>query len=122
MKRLSMTLQEQRVEVARLDATIVTNRGSLEVADDPGPNEAPPDQIVIYQDGGTRLRVRIEGKTVWLSQRLIAELFQISVPTVDDHLAGNHADHELAREATIRRIRIVRLEGHRSSSESNYGA
>lgn len=73
----------------------------------------PSGQIVIYQDGATRLQVRLEGRTVWLSQRLIAELFQVSVPTVNEHLASIYADEELDREATIRSFRIVQREGPR---------
>ena len=53
----------------------------------PGPEG--PGQVVIYRDGATRLQVRLEGRTVWLSQRLIAELYQVSVPTVNEHL-GQH--------------------------------
>ena len=44
------------------------------------PEPAPPNgQVLIYQDGATHLQVRLEGRSVWLSQRLIAELFQVSV-------------------------------------------
>jgi len=73
----------------------------------------PEGQILIYQDGTTRLQVRLEGRTVWLSQRLIAELFQVSVPTINEHLAGIYADGELSREATLRSFRIVQTEGTR---------
>ena len=40
------------------------------------PEPAPDGQILIYQDGATRLQVRLDGRTVWLTQGLIAELFQ----------------------------------------------
>jgi hypothetical protein len=76
----------------------------------PGSGEG---QIVIYQDGANRLQVRIEGRTVWLTQRLLAELYQISVPTINEHLTGIYADGELDREATIRKFRIVQREGAR---------
>lgn len=68
-------------------------------------------QILIYQDGATRLQVRLEGRTVWLTQRLIAELYQVSVPTATEHLASIYAEGELSREATIRSFRIVQREG-----------
>ena len=78
------------------------------------PEPVPPGgQVLIYQDGASHLQVRLEGRTVWLSQRLIAELFQISVPTVNEHLTGIYADGELARPATIRSFRIVQTEGSR---------
>ena len=82
----------------------------------PGPEGSG--QVVIYRDGATRLQVRLEGRTAWLSQRLIAELFQVSVPTVNEHLAGIYADRELGREATIRSFRIVQREGGRDVSRA----
>ncbi len=73
----------------------------------------PGGQILIYRDGDTRLQVRLEGRTVWLSQRLIAELFQVSVKTVNEHLVNIYGEGELDREATIRSFRIVQVEGRR---------
>jgi len=80
---------------------------------------APPDgQILIYNDGATRLQVLLEGRTVWLSQRLIAELFQVSIPTVNEHLANTYAEGELDPEATIRSFRIVQIEGARDVAQA----
>jgi len=79
---------------------------------DPTP-EPPAGQVLIYQDGGRHLRVRLDGQTVWLPQRLIAELFQVTVPTVNEHLANIYNDGELMAEATIRKFRIVQTEGTR---------
>lgn len=84
-------------------------------SDRPSPESG---QILIYEDGATRLQVRLEGETVWLSQRLIAELFQVSVPTVNEHLANIYAEGELDQEATIRSFRIVRREGSRDVARS----
>ncbi len=74
---------------------------------------APSGQILIYRDGATQLRVRLDAQTVWLSQRQIAELFQVSVPTVNEHLANIYSEKELAPGATIRNYRIVQTEGAR---------
>ena len=72
-------------------------------------------EIVLYQtdDGRTRLECRFADETLWLSQALIAELFQVSVPTVNEHLKGIYADGELESGATIRKFRMVRQEGTR---------
>jgi len=88
--------------------------------DKPSPSEpTPPDgQLLIYRDGATRLQVRLEGRTVWLSQRLIAELFQVSVPTVNEHLANIYAEGEVDQEATLRSFRIVQTEGTRQVSRA----
>jgi hypothetical protein len=77
--------------------------------------QPPQSSIVLYQteDGRTRVQCRFEAETIWLTQALIAELFQIAVPTVNEHLKGIYAEGELDAEATIRRFRIVRREGTR---------
>jgi len=80
------------------------------------PDSQPPQSsMILYQteDGRTRIQCRFENETIWLTQMLIAELFQISVPTVNEHLKGIFAEGELAPEATIRKFRIVRSEGTR---------
>lgn len=53
------------------------------------------------------------GGTVWLTQALMAELFDISIPTVNEYLKGVYEDREIDPEATIRKFRIVRQEGDR---------
>jgi hypothetical protein len=77
---------------------------------------SPHGQLLIYQDGTTRLQVRLDGQTVWLTQRLLAELYQLSVPTINEHLANIYDEGELDREATIRNFRIVQREGNRDVS------
>lgn len=71
--------------------------------------------IVLYQtdDGRTRIRCRFEVQSLWLTQALIAELFDKDVRTVSEHLNNIYDDAELTRQATIRKFRIVRLEGSR---------
>ena len=79
-------------------------------------DELPPQSgIILYQteDGRTRIECRFENETIWLTQALIAELFQVSVPTVNEHLKGIYDDGELSSGPTIRKFRIVRLEGNR---------
>lgn len=72
-------------------------------------------EFILYQteDGRTRIECRFENETIWLTQALMAELFQVTVPTVNEHLKGLYADGELRPEATIRKFRIVRREGAR---------
>ncbi len=77
--------------------------------------QSPHSSIVLYQteDGRTRIQCRFEDETVWLTQKLMAELFQIGVGTVNHHLKAIFAEGELPQEATIRRYRIVQNEGAR---------
>ena len=78
----------------------------------------PDGQVLIYQDGAARLQVHLEGRTVWLSQRLIAELFQVSVKTANEHLINIYSERELDPEATVRSFRIVQTEGSREVSRA----
>jgi hypothetical protein len=76
---------------------------------------APMGEILFYQteDGQTRLECRFADETLWLSQVLIGELFQVTVPTVNEHLKNIFKEGELAPGPTIRKFRIVRQEGAR---------
>jgi len=76
----------------------------------------PGGQMLIYRDGSLNLQVRLDGQTVWLTQRLIAELFQVTVPTVNEHLRNISEEGELDAGVTIRKFRIVQTEGGRQVS------
>jgi len=75
----------------------------------------PQSSMILYQteDGLTRIQCRFENETLWLTQALIADLFQVSVPTVNEHLKGIYDDGEVDAGPTIRKFRIVRLDGSR---------
>jgi len=87
---------------------------------DPSQAPPPPGEILLYQtdDGRTRVECRFVDESLWLSQALIAELFQVSVPTVNGHLANIYEEGELDPGATIRSFRIVRREGSREVARS----
>src|SRR5207237_5949529 len=80
------------------------------------PSDAPQSSIVLYrtEDGRTRIQCRFEDETIWLTQAQIAELFDKDVRTVNEHLVNVFDEGELDRAATIRKFRIVRLEGSRT--------
>ena len=75
-------------------------------------------EIIIYQEenGKTRIQVRLLDATVWLPQKGIAELYQRSVPTINEHISNIYSEKELMPEATIRKFRIVQHEGDRKVS------
>jgi hypothetical protein len=72
-------------------------------------------EILLYQteDGRTRVECRFQDETIWLSQAMLAELYQKDVRTINEHLKDIYREKELAPEATIRKFRIVRREGSR---------
>ena len=63
--------------------------------------------------GTSRIEVRLENETVWLSQKLLAELFQKDVRAINEHIKSIYTEGELEPEATIRKFRIVQTEGGR---------
>ncbi len=64
-------------------------------------------------DGQTRIECRFVDGALWLSQALIAELFQKDVRTINEHLQNIYAEGELDSAGTVRKFRIVRTEGNR---------
>ena len=75
-------------------------------------------EIVLYQseDGLTKIDVRIENDTVWLTQQQMAELFQSSRSNIVEHIQHIYDEGELDEDSTCRKIRQVRLEGKRQVS------
>ena len=72
-------------------------------------------KILIYQNekGDTKIDVFFFGDTIWMSQRTMAELYQVDVRTINEHISDIYDDGELDKNATIRNFRIVRKEGSR---------
>ena len=72
-------------------------------------------EIIIYQSpaGNIKIDVRLENETVWLTQKLMAELFQTTVPNINIHLKSIYEEEELAEGATIKDLLIVQREGAR---------
>lgn len=77
-------------------------------------------RILIYKtnQGETRVEVLFNGKTFWLSQKRMADLYDVDVSTINYHLGNIFETGELKEEATIRKIPIVQLEGDREVNRS----
>jgi hypothetical protein len=69
--------------------------------------------IFTAQAGENGIEVRLEDETVWLTQKLMAALFEVSVPTINEHLANLYKHCEIEATATLRKFRIVQTEGSR---------
>jgi len=76
--------------------------------------------IVIYQsdDGKTRIDVRMENETVWLTQAQMAELFQVTPQNITLHLRAMYSEGELSEAATCKDYLQVRSEGNRNVSRN----
>lgn len=72
-------------------------------------------EIILYAtpDGLVRVEVVFESETFWLTQRRMAKLFGVGVPTISHHLKEIFKSHELNELATVRKNRIVQTEGGR---------
>src|SRR3989338_7742045 len=77
-------------------------------------------QIIIYQteDGQTKLEVRLEDETIWLTQAAMAELFQTTIANINIHIKSIYTEVELRPDATIKENLIVRKEGSRNVKRS----
>lgn len=72
--------------------------------------------LILYESSAGKVRVEVhyQDKTVGLSQWQMANLFGVDVRTINEHLRNIDQSGELAEEATVRRLRVVRTEGKRS--------
>ncbi|MGB9151545.1 MAG: virulence RhuM family protein, partial [Alphaproteobacteria bacterium] len=75
-------------------------------------------EILIYktEDGETRIQTLMQDENVWLSQAQMADLFQKTVPTINEHIKNVYDERELLQESTIRNFLIVQTEGKREVS------
>ncbi len=71
--------------------------------------QKPNTQLLIYQtkSGDTKIEVRLENETVWLTQKLMAELFQTTPQNITLHLKNIFEEGELEEKATCKDFLIV---------------
>lgn len=63
--------------------------------------------------GNTSVEMRYEDENLWLTQKMMATLYDVSVPAISQHLKRIYADNELSREATVKQYLMVQTEGGR---------
>lgn len=74
--------------------------------------------IFTGQSNKNSIEVQIAEETVWLTQKLMAVLFDVSVPTINEHLSNLFKQNEIQKISTIRNFRIVQNEGNRKISRN----
>lgn len=74
---------------------------------------SPQSEFILYQteDGQTRIEVRLQDETVWLTQKLMAALFQTSVPNVSMHIRNLFAEGELQADSVIKEFLTTAADG-----------
>lgn len=65
-------------------------------------------------DSPESFEIRYEDENIWLTQKMMAALYGVSLPTINEHIKKIYADGELREESTIRKFRIVQNEGDRA--------
>ena len=83
-------------------------------------NPDQPGEFLFYQtdDGQTRIEVRVEVETVWLTQKQMAELFQTTKQNVSLHIQNIYEEGELTQTATVKEYLTVQTEGSRQVERS----
>ncbi|MBT8420823.1 MAG: virulence RhuM family protein, partial [Gammaproteobacteria bacterium] len=77
-------------------------------------NENPPQsEIILYQteDGHTRIQCRFEDETVWLTQAVMAELFQTTKQNIGQHLKSIFEEDELVPESVVKKFFTTAADG-----------
>ena len=72
-------------------------------------------------DSAESVEMRYEDENIWLTQKMMAELYNVDVRTINYHIGKVFEDSELEKEATIRKFRIVQSEGSRQISRKKSG-
>jgi hypothetical protein len=73
-------------------------------------------EFLLYKgpDGKVHFEVYLYNETLWLTQKKMAELFDINVPAISKHLQNIYTEGELQKEVTVSKMEIVQKEGSRS--------
>lgn len=73
-------------------------------------------QYLLYKSADENVTVNavIKDETIWLTQKAMAELFGVNVPSISRHLSNIYEEGELTQEGTVSKIEIVQQEGTRS--------
>ena len=67
--------------------------------------------VFTSQAGEDSIEVRVADETVWLTQKLMAELFDVTVPTINEHLKNIFSCGEVMQDLVIRKFRITAVDG-----------
>lgn len=85
-----------------------------------GDSIIPTGQVLLYSDEGSKeyINVYFRGETFWLTQKAMAELFDVKIPAISKHLQNIYEEEELERDATVSKMETVQNEGGRTVKRS----
>lgn len=74
--------------------------------------------IAAIGDNPESIEVRYEDENIWLTQKMLATVYDVNVATINEHISNIYKDNELEKDSTIRKFLIVQKEGNREVSRS----
>ena len=74
--------------------------------------------VAAVGDNPESIEVRYEDENIWLTQKMLATLYNVNVATINEHIANIYRDNELEKDSTIRNFLIVQKEGNRAVSRN----
>ena len=74
--------------------------------------------VAAIGDNPESIEVRYEDENIWLTQKMLATLYDVNVATINEHISNIYKDNELEKDSTIRNFRIVQKEGNREVSRN----
>ena len=79
-------------------------------------------KILIYQNekGDTKIDVYFENNDIWVTQKALADLYQVKPNTINEHIKNIVEEGELEESSTIRKFRIVQNEGGRDVAREQF--
>ena len=82
------------------------------------PEDSGKGEVLVYQtdDGRVKLEVRLENETVWLTQQLMAELFQTTKQNIGQHLKNIFDEGELAQDSVVKKFFTTAADGKNYST------
>jgi len=69
--------------------------------------------VVVYNDGELELNVSVDEETIWLTQKQLGELFEVTIPNINMHIKAIYKEEELLKNRTVKKYLIVQQEGKR---------
>lgn len=69
--------------------------------------------VVVYSSGEIELKVSVNNETIWLTQKQLAEVFDVNIPAISKHIKNIYKDNELSEFSTVSKMEIVQKEGDR---------
>lgn len=74
--------------------------------------------VAAVGDNPESIEVRYEDENIWLTQKMLANLYGVNVATINEHISNIYKDNELEKNSTIRKFLIVQKEGNREVSRN----